>query len=287
MYKKILFPIIGMSSVKTGMQCAIEIARLNDGHVEAICCRRVFEEPLPMASEDWDPVELENLLKSFEKEEKARVSAARKAFDEVVNAAGVPYIQHPTAGDGLSVSWEVVRGRPADEIVARAGASDLVVAGRKEEGVGPLTRSIAEVSLFVSGRPVFIAPQEPPGTIGKNIVVGWNRSAAAGRSVHAALPMLKTAETVRIVSVATNAKDGPAASAMQEYLALHGVTAALTEVDPDYRPVSEILLDESKDAGADLLIMGAFSHSRLRELVLGGVTRDIFQKADIPVLMAN
>lgn len=287
MYKKILFPIIGASSVETGLVCSLKLAEPANGHVEAICCRRVFEEPIPMASEDWDPVELEKLLNTFEREEKKRVSEARKSFDAVVNAASVPYIQHPGPSDGLSASWEVVSGQPAGEVLVRAGASDLVVAGRREDGVGPLTRSIAETALFGSGKPVLIAPAKPPEAIGSRIVIGWNRSASSVRAVQAAMPLLKSANHISMVSVKTNAKDGAEAGAMAEYLALHDVSVEVKEIEPDYRPVSEVLLDEVKQVKADLLVMGAYSHSRLRELILGGVTRNIFASADIPVLMAN
>ena len=118
-------------------------------------------------------------------------------------------------------------------------------------------------------------------------MIGWNRSAQAARAVHAALPMLERAGDVVILSVETGAKRGPSAEQMARYLAWHEVKAEVREFAPDNRSVGEVLLAEAEAAECDLLVTGAYSHSRLRDLLLGGVTRHVLAEADIPVLLAR
>ena len=124
-------------------------------------------------------------------------------------------------------------------------------------------------------------------TIGNRIIIGWNKSSQASRAVANALPFLKSAEKVLIAHVETGAKQGPSSGRLKRYLELHDVDAELTELQPDYRPVGEQLLDEAKNFRADLLVTGAYSRSRMRERLFGGVTQHIFDTAEIPVLMAR
>ncbi|MEE8334075.1 MAG: universal stress protein [Alphaproteobacteria bacterium] len=287
MIKHILYPILGSSSVETGMVTAIQVAERFDGHIEAICCRREFGEDLPLIAEEVNLDQFTELARTFDREEKRRISLARKAFDAVRADKGVAYVQHPTSTDARTASWENIVGDPYRAVAERAGAADLVVIGRTEEGVGALTRGVVETALFGSGAPVLLAAKTPRETLGEKILIGWNRSASSARAVRNALPLLRGAAQVRIIMVATGAKIGPEPARIANFLALHGIAATVREIPPDYRKVSEVLLEEAVDMGADLVVAGAFSHSRLREIVLGGVTRDILADGSVPVLMTH
>lgn len=287
MIKHILYPILGSSSVETGLITALQVADRFGGHVEAICCRREFGEDLPLIAEEVNLDQFTELARTFDRDEKRRSSLARKAFDAVRADKGVDYVQHPTASDARTASWENVVGDPYRAVAERAGAADLVVIGRTDEGVGPQTRGVVETALFGSGAPVLLAAKAPRATLGDKILIGWNRSASSSRAVRNALPLLRGAAQVRIIMVTTGAKTGPDPGRVADFLALHGVTAAVREIPPDYRKVSEVLLEEAVEMSADLVVAGAFSHSRLRELVLGGVTRDILADGSVPVLMTH
>ena len=141
-------------------------------------------------------------------------------------------------------------------VAARGGAFDLIVTGRPTGGATNLDLLSVETAIFATGRPVLVAPPNPPETIGETVLVGWNRGAPAARAFHAAKALLlEHAQRVRILSVTTGAKQGPSAEAIGENLAWHGIQAELRELSPDYRSIGEVLLAESSAIGADLVVM--------------------------------
>ena len=163
----------------------------------------------------------------------------------------------------------------------------MIVVGRVRPDHASVGEMAAEAALFRTGRPVLVAPRQLPAAVGENVIIGYNRSPSAVHALTVAIPFLERASTVIVVAVKTGAKTGPSPREIATYLARHDVRTKVLEIEPDHREVGEVLLDEAEHVGADLLVMGAFSHSRLRELILGGVTRQVLQNAEIPVLMAH
>ena len=139
--------------------------------------------------------------------------------------------------------------------------------------------------LFDSGRPVMIAPHNAPQTLGTRVAVAWNGTGEGAAAVQAALPWLREAQAVRILSAAEYQRNGPPARDLANYLALHGIKAEMATFRPLDREVGAGMLAAAREFGADLLTMGAYSHSRLRQLILGGVTRHVLENADLPVMM--
>jgi nucleotide-binding universal stress UspA family protein len=141
--------------------------------------------------------------------------------------------------------------------------------------------------LFDSGRPVLIAPPTAGTTIGRRCCVAWNGTVEGSAALAAMLPWLRRADAVRVLHAGDYQRRGPPAADVLPYLALHGVPADLAEFAPVDRDVGAGLLAAAGDFGADLLGMGAYSHSRLRQLILGGVTRHVLEHATLPVLMSR
>jgi nucleotide-binding universal stress UspA family protein len=139
--------------------------------------------------------------------------------------------------------------------------------------------------LFDSGRPLLIAPQVAPTTVGRRICLGWNGSAESAAAVEAAMPWLQRAEAVRILWAEEYQRRGPLAQELQTHLAMHGVRADLRMFKPVDNIVGAGLLAAAKEFNCDLLAMGAYAHSRLRQQILGGVTRHILEHATLPVMM--
>jgi nucleotide-binding universal stress UspA family protein len=139
--------------------------------------------------------------------------------------------------------------------------------------------------LFDSGRPVLISPQVAPSTIGTRVCLAWNGTAESASSALAALPWMQRAEAVRILSAEGYQRRGPAAPELAAYLALHNVQADIVMFGSSGGSVGAALLAAAQDFGCDLLSMGAYSHSRLRQLILGGVTRHVLERAALPVMM--
>jgi nucleotide-binding universal stress UspA family protein len=211
----------------------------------------------------------------------------RAMFDEFVQAHAITLSDKPVSANEATASWISLDGHPADVIGELGGAHDLIVVGqpRDAQSMGRIT---TEAALFATGRPVIIAPPEPPQKIGETVLIAWNRGAQAARAFHAAKTLLlDRAQRVRILSITTGAKQGPPAAEIAANLDWHGIEADVVELSPDYRSVGEVLLAEATAINADLLVMGAFSHSRLRQLILGGVTKYVFEQSPLPVLMAH
>jgi nucleotide-binding universal stress UspA family protein len=196
-------------------------------------------------------------------------------------AVGAP--NHGTA----TASFQAVVGREEEVVAAEARLSDLVVIPHPEAGEDVSSSDALHAVLFDSGRPILIAPIRPLPAIGTRIAIGWNGTAESAAAVMAALPWLKRAQAVRVLSAEEYQRRGPQAPALADYLGLHGVPVELATFRPIDREVGAGLLGAAKEFGADLLVMGAYSHSRLRQLILGGVTRHVLEKADIPVMMCR
>jgi len=193
------------------------------------------------------------------------------------------------------VSYEVrlVDGGTIDAVVQHGRASDLVVLGQDDalDARDIAVHGLVGPVLMEVGRPVLIVPSvgEFEGAA-KNAVVAWNGSRVSAMALHAALPALRCASSVTIVSFQhpKEEDDGlqPSTSDMRRFLSRHGVQATfernVTDID-----VADALLSRVADVGADLLVMGGYGHSRLRELILGGATRQVLTQLSVPVLMAH
>ena len=165
--------------------------------------------------------------------------------------------------------------------------ADLIVLPAPSLEGGDLSPA-AEAAIYDTGRPVlFSRPASNSQAWGKRISLFWNDTVEASRAAKAAMPFLKAAEAVQINSVMDDSVDEDMLKAFAASLAWHGIKADVRMVEGDDRTAGEALLDAAWEFESDMIVMGAFSHSRLRQMILGGVTRHIMQVAGRPVLMAH
>ena len=164
---------------------------------------------------------------------------------------------------------------------------DLIVLGRP--GRLPQNPRMAplETALFESGHPVLIAPPAPPKSLGRNILVAWNGSTEQARTNAFALPLFREAERVTVLTVEGGMTPGPTGEEVALHLCMNGVRAQAVNVPPGARSTGESILDHAASLGCDLLVKGAYTQSRLRQMVFGGTTRHILAHATLPVLMAH
>ena len=144
-----------------------------------------------------------------------------------------------------------------------------------------------EAALFESGRPVLIAPASAPQVIGENVLVAWNGSTEQTRTTAFAMPMLREAREVTVLSVEGGMTPGPTGEEVAHHLRMNAVAATAVTAAPGTRTTGEAILDHAKTHGCDLLVKGAYTQSRLRQMVFGGATRHILASATLPVLMAH
>jgi len=187
----------------------------------------------------------------------------------------------------LSASWREAEGLYETIAVERAVAFDLIVAAGV--AVVALLKDIAEKSLLQTRRPVLLAPFRRETELTDTAMVAWDESPECWHALSASIPFLKLASSVQIVSVDRKAANRGASQAEAlAYLRCHGIAASARVVAPHLRSIGDTLLAEADEQRVGLLVMGAYSHSRLREMLLGGATHHILKNAaSRPVLMAH
>ena len=164
---------------------------------------------------------------------------------------------------------------------------DLIVIGREFGHPWVDWHVMAEAALFESGRPIVLTPAEPGETLGENVVIAWNNSTETARTVALSMPLLAGAGAVTVVAVEGWGVPGPSAEQLRGHLVRNGIPASARTVEPGGRSPGEAVLDECTALGADLLVKGAYTQSRLRQLVFGGATRHIMMSAELPVILAH
>ena len=161
---------------------------------------------------------------------------------------------------------------------------DLTVVARSTRS--PHWKTLFEMALFEGGRPVMLTPEGWDKPLGDTIVVAWNRSTETARLIGQSLPILRSAKAVHIVELEGWYASGPDGKALKSYLASHGIEAAQHKSEAPNGPGAR-MVEISRDLGADLMLKGAYTQSRLTQLIFGGATRLILDQADIPVIFAH
>jgi nucleotide-binding universal stress UspA family protein len=286
--KRILVPLPGTADHVGEIDMALSAAKALQAHVEAL----FITQPPPTrggdipftrgavvgaASLDWV---------AEERERTAR--AARDSFAAACAARAIPMLSAQDAPRALpAASWHEVEGSYLGVAVPRAAAFDLIVAASGV--VMEALREIAEQALLRTRRPVLLSPARPKVELTDPAMIAWDESPECWHAVSAAIPFLRIAKSVRVVSVD---HDGGRRRASHDdvlaYLRCHGVEAMARVIEPHSASVGDTLLSIAGEDGVGLVVMGAYSHSRLREMLFGGVTRHILQNAaSRPVLLAH
>jgi len=206
--------------------------------------------------------------------ERERVAALKAAFGRWAAEAGkLATISH----------WVEAEGSAAVVVGERGSRADMIIAGAPGED-DPLVRQTFRAALFGTDRPVLMIPPNATATFGRCVAIAWRDDKQTARAVIPALRCLTGAEKVHVI---TGMRDRVERPLMPRILTEHGIHGELHTLPLDSGPFGEALLAKAHEVGADLLVMGAYAHSPLRELLLGGVTRYMLAHADLPILMRH
>ena len=282
--RRLLLPLTGTAAGEAALTTALLVARLWDAHLTTLHVRVDSRDVAPLAGEGLSGAMIEEMMSATEKESSDRSNAVRTMFDRFVVQHGVT-VAEPHPGAGATANFASITGREEDLVAQLARLTDLTVVPHPEAGDDVSSSDALHAVLFDSGRPVLIAPQVPLPTIGTRICVAWNGTAESAAAVQAAIPWMQKAKAVQILTAEEYQRRGPGPVELAGYLALHGIQVEAALFRPIEKDVGRGLLDATRTFGADLLAMGAYSHSRLRQLILGGVTRHVLENATLPVLM--
>jgi nucleotide-binding universal stress UspA family protein len=164
---------------------------------------------------------------------------------------------------------------------------DLIVLGRPGREVENPRMPPLEAALFESGKPVLIAPKTAPKSIGRHILVAWNGSTEQAHTNAFAMPLLQRAEQVTVLAIEGHMSDGPNGEQAAQHLRRNGVNATVLTMKEGPRSAGELILDQAARLGCDLVVKSAYTQSRLRQMIFGGMTRHILANAALPVFMAH
>lgn len=271
--KSILVLLSGGADDAAPVSAAFALAQRFAAHLEVLHVRPDPNAVAPFIGEGASGTMVQEMIDAASRDAAARERKAVALFEDARAKA-------PQA----NAEWRVETGREADAAVRRGRLVDLIVAPRPAEEVeGQVT---VEALLFDSGRPVLLMPPAPPSGIGSRIVIGWNGSGPAARAVAEARPFLAEADHVQVIAVRNSGAGDVDADELVQALAWRGVSAKGAMIESG-DGVGTALRRACESGSADLLVMGAYGHSRLRELVLGGATLEIIRRGDVPVLMAH
>ncbi len=284
--KKILAHVEDQPGLDSVLTASLLVARRFDAHVQGLCLRPVVPRIMPVAPEGAF-IPTSEVLDDLERADRERGERLRRQFEDFMRAKDVALTAEPAADTHLSASWREKSSAGDEELGSLGRVFDLIVVGRPVTGASAPSMSALESALFESGRPILIAPPETPAKLGDRVTVAWNGSTETARSIALTLPFLAQAEEVMVLSVEEGMVAGPSAADVADYLLCNGVTARPKYVRAGERSVGAAILEEAAAAGTDLLLKGAYTHSRLRQMIFGGATSHILNNAELPVLMAH
>jgi nucleotide-binding universal stress UspA family protein len=284
--KYLVVPVTGDDTDLAVFETALLVAQIFESHIEFLHIRQDVRDVVTsiVSSDLRGPPNLDQLTEEMERTADTREGAARHLYENFCATRTLTHAAEPSTG--LSVEWTTQTGSDADLLALYGRAGDLIVLGRGKE-----RRDVVDQALVYSGRPVLIAPPTPPKTLLDTVVIAWNDSPESARAVTAAMPFLVKAKTVAILSVEeTDAKARERKASCDRLVHALRWHNPLVQVQHlpggGHKPV-DVLLDAAASLQASLLVMGGFSHSRLRELIFGGFTQQILDGAPLPVLIAH
>jgi nucleotide-binding universal stress UspA family protein len=229
---------------------------------------------------------IEDMMSATERATGARERSLEELFALAAEAAGVAVGDALRGLDEPSASFATLLGREDEVVAHKARLADLTIVAHPQAGEDVAAADALHAVLFDSGRPVLLAPVALPETIGRRVAIAWNGTANAASALASVMPFVRQAEAVRILVCDDYRRPGPSGADVAEYISHHGVAADVVQFYPRRGMTGAGLLAAAGDFGADLMSMGAYSTaSRLRQMILGGITRHVLENAQLPVLM--
>jgi nucleotide-binding universal stress UspA family protein len=290
MIKTVLAPATGGDSDAATLASALTIAREFGAHVDVLHVRiDAAATALAMTMDAGSGAFTAGLIGQLEAEAREREAKAADGFRRFCADAGLAVADTPTTGgsSGPSAAWHVETGDEARWIATYGLTADLIIAPRRRDSFGD--RAVVESALFGSGKPLLIpadATIAPPPSSAR-IAIGWKATPQAARAVELALPFLARAKEIVVLTVGEQGEEQPDRIAcLLRQLAWHGLVASSAPLAPGPNGAAATLLSAACGR-ADLLVMGGYGHSRVREWVFGGFTQTVLADAPLPVLIAH
>ncbi len=290
--RRILVPLSGRYDAedpenldRPGMQSALAVGRAFGAHVEVLCVTGEPSKPNEKWSEWMPGYGVSQVIDWFKQEGKARARRARLAFDEVFSACEPSQIGGSQASAGFSARFVEQAGELRQTVGQYGRVSDLIVTASSRARWETPYRPILEACLRRTARPVLVSPASGLSSVGEHVAIAWNDSIESTRAVAASLPFLRRAKSVHVISCREDSTDDHRLDAVIDYLGSHDIDAHAVQIEaPPKRAVSAIV-DAATSSGCDLLVMGAYMHTRTHVLLFGSLTEHILSEPTLPTLV--
>jgi len=288
-YKTILAPIMFEDTAAALMESALLVASAFHAHIHVKHVRQSYTYYPPVSYYPMAPDVPIVVTEQTEVASEALAEQLRAVFDKSCAKAGAHIVPLDEAlhQNGVTASWGDGQGVIQQDYGQFGRIADISIVPLPNKDTPFLETSVFESLLMASGRPVLLAPRAGMKKMPKKVLVAWDGSLPAARAMTAAMPFLEQAEEVVVVSVGDVDSGTPSCREAANYLERRGVKVKAKEVDWPKGPVAERILNQADANNCDLIVMGGYSHARLFETMLGGVTRHMIAHADRSVLMAH
>jgi nucleotide-binding universal stress UspA family protein len=278
--KTILVPTEDNSAMRSALETALLVARRCDSYIEGFALRWSVADFAAFDPTGGIPFEIDKLAAArMEKQ-------AWQIFESFMQGHNVPRSTAKT--EALSFGWSDDAPQGEDFVGSYGRVFDVIVLSRPGANETFVHNRAIYSGLFESGRPILLAPPAPPPQIATNVLIAWNRSTEQARAIALAMPLLQKAKRVTVLTVIGGTEvPGPSAEQLIHYLQRNGIAAEPMKVELGGKNTGQAILAAAQSLDCDLLIKGAYTQSRLRQMIFGGATRHVLENADIPVLLAT
>jgi hypothetical protein len=276
--KTILIPVEQNDALVSILDTALLLAKKFGSYIEGFALRPLTSVSLlaldPMAGGVAQEIHNQFYAKAVQK--------TRELFEALMEERGLSRFSENQPSPAFSWLEEAPVG-----VGSYGRAFDITVLGRPRPGPKGPRLATLEASLFSSGRPILLAPPSPPRQTGENVLIAWNGSIEQTRAISFAMPLLRLAKRVTVLTVEGAVVPGPTGIQLVRFLQLNGIRADELTESASHSSAGEVILVKTRALGCDLLIKGAYTQNRFRQIVFGGATRHIVENAELPVLMAH
>jgi len=280
--RAILVPTEQTDSMVSALATALLLAQKFGGYVEGFPLRPAVADMVAM-----DP-DAGLTMVAVKENDAEMMRQAEELFRSFMQQRGVTRsTEAAPASSGPSWAW-LDSAPSGNDFVGNYGrVFDVIVLARPSAEWQSPSMVTLESALFESGRPVLIAPPQSPRSLGTNVLIAWNCSTEQARATAFAMPLLRLAERITILTVEGATVAGPSGEQLARSLKINGIAATPMTLAPGKMSAGEMILAKAEELGCDLIVKGAYTQSRLRQMIFGGTTRHILAKAKLPVLMAH
>ncbi|MSP41819.1 MAG: universal stress protein [Alphaproteobacteria bacterium] len=278
---KILVPLTGADSDQRVLRVGLNTAKRYMTHVECLFVNRNPTDALPIAGEALTGQIATELVNAVTEANRRQCGRAKEAFLSALKEADVQESVVQPGKSKPTATFIETMGDPSERTAVAARLADMTIF--------PVSDFAYEIepTLMEAQRPCLLIPATSNLQIGKKVMVAWDSGPEAARALSGALPLLEEAAEVTVVTAQNREMDTFAMDALQSYLSCHGISVRAKQVPLGRAPVGQVILSTAADLGADLLVMGAYGHSRIRELILGGATRYVIYNTQLAVMMVH